>query len=133
MADRLVNAYPLDISPNLGAQLIRFRTCFAAELQTKTSVRDVTQMLLCHSKAASSFIDIITAGVLFLTLPVTTASAERSFSKLKLIKQYLRSTMSQLRLSSLAILSIERVRAKTLDVDRIITKFATAKARSVNL
>ena len=43
-----------------------------------------------------------------LTIPVTVASAERSFSKLKLIKSYLRSTMSQDRLSGLAILPIEK-------------------------
>ena len=30
-----------------------------------------------------------------LTIPVSVASAEKSFSKLKLIKSYLRSTMSQ--------------------------------------
>lgn len=45
---------------------------------------------------------------IILTLPVTVARGERSFSKLELIKIYLRSTMSQERLSDLAILSIER-------------------------
>nr|CAI5858450.1 unnamed protein product [Callosobruchus analis] len=37
-------------------------------------------------------------------MPVSVASCERSFSKLKLIKTYLRSTMGQERLSGLAIL-----------------------------
>jgi hypothetical protein len=37
------------------------------------------------------------------TLPVTLTTAERSFSKLKLIKTYLRSSMGQDRLSELAI------------------------------
>jgi 20S proteasome alpha/beta subunit len=46
------------------------------------------------------------SGIL-LTIPDTVASAERSFSKLKLVKNYLRSTMSQDRLVDLARLSIE--------------------------
>lgn len=46
---------------------------------------------------------------IMLTIPVTVASAERSFSKLKLLKNYLRSSMSQERLSGLAILCIEKV------------------------
>ena len=45
---------------------------------------------------------------ILLTIPVTVASVERSFSKFKLIKSYLRSTMSQERLNGLAMLSIEK-------------------------
>lgn len=41
------------------------------------------------------------------TVPVSTASTERSFSKLKLIKTYLRSTMSPEKLTALSVLSIE--------------------------
>ncbi|XP_076918638.1 uncharacterized protein LOC143579133 [Bidens hawaiensis] len=48
----------------------------------------------------------ITCRIL-LTVPVTVASAERSFSKLKLLKSYLRSTMSQERLNGLAMIAIE--------------------------
>ncbi|KAJ8894922.1 hypothetical protein PR048_000229 [Dryococelus australis] len=44
---------------------------------------------------------------ILLTLPVTVASDERSFSKLKLIKTYLRSTMLQSRLSGLAMILTE--------------------------
>ncbi|XP_052184180.1 uncharacterized protein LOC127796197 [Diospyros lotus] len=52
---------------------------------------------------------------ILLTIPVTVASAERSFSKLKLIKTYLRSTMSQDRLNGLAMLSIEKKMLDQLD------------------
>ncbi|ESO02949.1 hypothetical protein HELRODRAFT_81078, partial [Helobdella robusta] len=66
---------------------------------------------------------------LFLTICVSVASCERSFSKLKIIKNYLRSTMGQSRLSDLAILSIERDLAKKVDFDEVINKFASLKAR----
>ena len=51
---------------------------------------------------------------ILLTIPVTVASAERSFSKLKLIKYYLRSTMLQERLNGLAMLSIGKDLANNL-------------------
>ena len=48
--------------------------------------------------------NLITSLQILLTTPVTVASAERSFSKLKIIKNYLRSTISQDMLSSLSIM-----------------------------
>lgn len=65
------------------------------------------------------------------TIPVTVASAERSFSKLKLIKTYLRSTMTQNRLSSLALLSIENELASSLDYNEVIRDFSRIKSRRV--
>jgi len=78
---------------------------------------------------ACSSPDVLTACLIFLTIPVTVASAERSFSKLKLIKNYLRNSMSQNRLSNIAILNIERSRTDELDIEKIIDNFANAKAR----
>jgi len=66
------------------------------------------------------------------TLPVTVAAAERSFSKLKLIKKYLRSTMAQERLSGLSVISINHVVSQQLSYD-IIDDFAARKARRVRL
>lgn len=66
---------------------------------------------------------------IFLTLPVTSATAERSFSRLKLIKNYLRSTMKTERLSGLALLSVERELADNIDFESTITRFATLKSR----
>ena len=65
-----------------------------------------------------------------LTCPVTVASAERSFSKLKLIKTFNRTSMTDSRLSSLAMLSIENDCARSLDYDNVITAFANKKVRS---
>uniref|UniRef100_A0A8C8A234 TTF-type domain-containing protein n=1 Tax=Oryzias sinensis TaxID=183150 RepID=A0A8C8A234_9TELE len=67
------------------------------------------------------------------TIPVTVASAERSFSKLKLIKTYLRSTMGQERLSGLAMISINHQLGKELDYADIINDFAAAKARRMKI
>ena len=67
---------------------------------------------------------------ILLTCPVTVASAERSFSKLKLIKTFNRTSMTDSRLSSLAMLSIENDCARSLDYDNVIRAFANKKVRS---
>ncbi|KAJ0170969.1 hypothetical protein K1T71_013741 [Dendrolimus kikuchii] len=63
------------------------------------------------------------------TTPVTVASAERSFSRLKIIKTYLRNSMNQDRLSALAILSIENDIAHSLDYCALIKDFSLSKSR----
>ena len=78
-----------------------------------------------------SFPNACIAYRILLTIPVTVASAERSFSKLKLIKSYLRSTMSQERLTGLAILSIEKEMVAKLEYKTLINTFATQKARKI--
>ena len=67
------------------------------------------------------------------TQAVTVASSERSFSKLKLVKTYLRSTMGQERLSGLAIISINHIISKQLSYDDVIDDFAARKTRRVRL
>lgn len=66
---------------------------------------------------------------ILLTISVTVASGERSFSKLKVIKYYLRSRTGPERLSNLAIISIEKYLANTLDYNDVITDFANLKSR----
>jgi len=79
------------------------------------------------------FPNLRTALQILLTMSVSVASCERSFSKLKLIKTYLRSTMGQERLSNLAILSIEKSTFDYVDFDEIIDRFAETRARKINL
>lgn len=72
----------------------------------------------------SLFKELLTACVIFIALPVTVASAESSFSKLKIIKNYLRNPMEQERLSNISILSIERSKTHELNINKIINDFA---------
>jgi hypothetical protein len=68
-----------------------------------------------------------------LTIPVTVASAERSFSKLKLLKSYLRSTMTQERLNSLATIAIESEMLEKIDYEYIIEDFISKNTHRIML
>ncbi|XP_065679862.1 uncharacterized protein LOC136094170 [Hydra vulgaris] len=70
---------------------------------------------------------------ILLTLPVSVASGERSFSKLKIIKNYLRPTMLQERLVGLPIISIEHEESSILNLKEIVKTFATKKARKIKI
>ena len=66
---------------------------------------------------------------IMLTMPASTASAERSFSKLKIIKNYLRNNKKQDRLSGLAILSIEADLAAKINYKSLLEDLSKAKIR----
>ena len=78
---------------------------------------------------ADCYPNISVAYRILLTVPVTIASVERSFSKLKLLKNYLRSTMSQERLNGLAMCTIEKDILDTIDLDTVIDDFTSRNAR----
>jgi hypothetical protein len=64
--------------------------------------------ILNYIKRLDSFPNACIAYRILLAMPITVISAERSFLKLKLIKSYLKSRMSQEILNELTILSIEK-------------------------
>ena len=64
-----------------------------------------------------AFPDLVTFVQLVLTIPVSSAGAERNFSTMKRVKNYLHTAMSDARLSHLCVLSIERGLSGELLVD----------------
>lgn len=96
-------------------------------LQNSTPI--IILNVLTMNSLQSQFENCHTALIMYLTFPVTVASNERAFSKLKIIKNYLRSSMAQERLTNLAIISIEKEHAENVDYDEIIKEFASTKCR----
>jgi len=95
-ATELQDDYPNDLSSAFPIQLACFRASMKTEINKATSVKCLAKMLIVNYAALSSaFSDVNTALLLFQTLPVTIATAERSFSKLKIIKNYLSNSMGK--------------------------------------
>ena len=82
---------------------------------------------LGEARAAGSFPAVSSLLHIFATLPVTTATNERSFSALKHLKTYLRSTMKEQRLNGLAMLFVHK--DMTLDREAVVNQFAIGNRR----
>jgi len=70
---------------------------------------------------------------IFLSLPITTASVERGFSKLALVKNKLRTTMRQSRLEALMLAAVESDLVTSLNDDEVVAKFAAMGTRKILL
>jgi hypothetical protein len=66
---------------------------------------------------------------LYQLLPVTSASAERSFSALRRLKTYLRNSMRQGRLNHCAVVHTHQDIADDLDLRRVAEDFIAARDR----
>lgn len=66
---------------------------------------------------------------ILLTLPISAATAERSFSSLRRLKTWLRANMREDRLTGLALIYIHR--QINVDFAKIINRFANLKNRRV--
>lgn len=66
--------------------------------------------------------------VYYQTIPPTTCTVERSFSTLRRVKTWLRSMMSEDRLSNLCLLSVHRERVKGLNLEeKALNRFSESK------
>ena len=101
-------------------------TAFQSDATALDVLQWLTKYRLCESTPY-----LFLCLKLYLTVAVSIASCERSFSKLKLIKCYLKSIMGESKLSALAILSIESDFVEMLSFENIILEFVSVKARRI--
>ena len=87
--------------------------------------------IICSLQLNEIFPELVIALKIFLTIPVSAASGERSFSKLSLIENYNRSTMSQDRLNDLSTLNMNYKIARQMDFTDVIKDLLTNKQREM--
>ena len=92
-------------------------TCFISMYKSLT--KEVREMLP----------NITRLVTILLVVGVSGASAERSFSVLRLLKTWLRSTMTQARLTQLSILGIEKEKSEETDCLKIAKAFINNERR----
>ena len=71
--------------------------------------------------------NVVTIITIVVTMPVSTATPERSFSTMRRVKTYLRSTMKTERIAALALM--HAYRGIPIDVEALIREFCAKKKR----
>ncbi|XP_023729163.1 uncharacterized protein LOC111876821 [Lactuca sativa] len=97
-----------------------------------TSISELCQWLI-KTKRVANFHLIYRVASLILTLPVSTATTERSFSAMNLIKTRLRNKMEDEFLNDSLVLHFERELAEKISLDTIVQDFKNAKDRHIPL
>ena len=100
-------------------------------LSKESDLQDLSDALLELVPLRSAFPNVVKRFQIGMTISVSTAKCERTFSALKRIKSFLRTTMSEERLTNLAILSIERDLSDSMDFEQVVEHFAKKDHRIV--
>ena len=111
-------------SRRLEAQLISLEN-----LNTHTGITSLTEIIKFIGKNEIQVMIPMVIKLIkyYLVCPASTANAERSFSHLRRLKTYLRSTMRQTRLNSLLILSTYKEELDNIDVKKALKEFISRK------
>jgi hypothetical protein len=89
--------------------------------------------LLMDNNLETLFPNTFIAYCIYLSLMISNCSGERSFSVLKRIKNQVGSCMTQTRLNSLTLLSVEHELLQKMDFTESIKDFASQKSRKQNI
>ena len=136
----LAESYPLEVNDtkSLVVELEVFQNYFSeyveqhCEVNQKT-IRTAADIALKAEKEHNLFPYLSKVFRLFLTAPPSVCKSERSFSRLKLLKNYLRNRMKEKRLHYLMLLACEDDVTDGLDIQMIADKWKSMKTRRINI
>ncbi|XP_077975389.1 zinc finger MYM-type protein 1-like [Styela clava] len=116
--DEVEHLYLLD---NLQNEVRLWRTSLSSDVNDKC----LEGLLL----SARDYPSVYTAIQIVMTLPATTVEAERSFSWMKRVKTWLRSSMTSNRLSDLCVLHCHREMVTEEKINRVVSSIVSGKRR----
>lgn len=134
-AKQLIAAYPDDLDIVFVEeirQFVPFVNIFNDEEPEDIGTELFLYRLLISKGVQDTFPNVEVSLRIYLSLMVSNCSGERSFSKLKLIENRLRTSMAQKRLVNLVLMSLESDILRELDFQDIITHFAIQKSRKLS-
>lgn len=125
--------YPDDIDIHFQEEMIHFKY-FASKFEDYHDKIPASQSykLICDNMIQSTFPNVLTALRIYRCLMITNATGERTFSKLKILKNCHRASMTQERLNTLAIMATENDVLQNIDFQDILNDFTTMKLRQKN-
>ena len=101
-------------------------------LENGGSIQTLVEALRCQRGVRKLLSEVDKLLRIYLTCPVTTSTAERTFSVLRRTKTYLRATMSQQRLNHCLVLHALKEKTDTLDLEEIAKQFVSVNDRRGN-
>ena len=134
LSQELINYLGVDINiERLKVQLAMLpdviKTAFDGSIKKVTNIRTIADAMTKSTIYQSMLCEVDKLLLLYLTIPVTTATAERSFSSLRRVKTYLRNTMSTCKLNNLLLMHVHQNRTDDLDLDKIAKAFIEVNSR----
>ncbi len=126
---RMVKWYHEDLPyPNTVEQEIE---CWRHKFHSEDGVLPASALETLKTTQMSFFPNIQCMLKIFLTLPVTTCECERSFSAMRRLKTWLRSSMSSERLTGLALMHVHQ--KVKLDKERVLRRWDASGHRRIQL
>ena len=94
-------------------------------IKSVTAIGTILDLMNANSFSKSFLSEVDCLLRIYLTIPMTSATAERTFSTVRRLKSYLRSTMSQKRLNHVVLLHTHKERTDALDLLTIAKEFVS--------
>ena len=104
----------------------------AVKVKKVTNVRTIGDSLSQSTMLRSMLGEVDKLLRAYLTFPVTSATAERSFSALRKLKTFLRSSMTQQHLNNLFLMYVHTTRTDELDLSSVANEFVSSNTRRIN-